>query len=174
MYRAGCLGIRNGLGEFYSRKGFVAAGGTEGEPLRLRLVLPPPSYARRGGELLVAQFARVGVKLDIVQVDWGRWLQEVFKEHHYDLTMIAHTEPLDIGIYARSAYYFNYDDPVFQALYRQFQTETRETEQKRLAGQLQTHLAEACVHGFLYQLPKNRRLGPEALGVVARCPAAGQ
>ena len=134
--------------------GAAGADGTEGEPLRLRLVLPPPSYARRGGELLVAQLARVGVKLDIVQVDWGRWLQEVFKEHHYDLTMIAHTEPFDIGIYARSDYYFNYDDPVFQELYRKLQTETRTTEQKRLTGQLQTHLAEACVHGFLYQLPK--------------------
>ena len=27
---------------------------------------------------------------------------------NFDLTIVSHTEPMDIGIYARDKYYFNY------------------------------------------------------------------
>ena len=40
----------------------------------------------------------------------------MFTGRDFDLTIISHTEPMDINIYARPDYYFQYDKPEFQAL----------------------------------------------------------
>ncbi|MEN8935038.1 MAG: ABC transporter substrate-binding protein, partial [Planktotalea arctica] len=74
------------------------------------LHLPPPSYARRGGEIIAAQLAEVGIKAEIINVEWAQWLETVFRGKTFGLTVISHTEPFDIGIYARPDYYFQYDN----------------------------------------------------------------
>ena len=80
------------------------------------LTLPPPSYARRGGEILASQLRAVGIDAEIINVEWAQWLEQVFKGKDFDLTIVSHTEPMDIEIYARPDYYFGYDDPVMRAL----------------------------------------------------------
>ena len=75
------------------------------------LMLPPPSYARRGGEIVAAQLRAVGIEPQIVNVEWAQWLEQVFKNKDYDLTIVSHTEPMDIEIYARPDYYFDAPDP---------------------------------------------------------------
>ena len=77
------------------------------------LKLPPPSYARRSGEILQQQLAKIGIRLKIFPVEWAQWLQDVFKNKEYDFTIIAHTEPYDFNIYAREKYYFNYQNEHF-------------------------------------------------------------
>ena len=37
----------------------------------------------------------------------------VLKAADYDMTIVAHAEPMDIDIYARDPYYFNYKNPAF-------------------------------------------------------------
>ena len=37
----------------------------------------------------------------------------MFKAKDYDLTIVSHTEPNDIGIYARDDYYFDYHNQAF-------------------------------------------------------------
>ncbi|MEY8839243.1 ABC transporter substrate-binding protein, partial [Cribrihabitans sp. XS_ASV171] len=69
------------------------------------LHLPPPSYARRGGEIIAAQLAEVGIEAEIINVEWAQWLESVFKGKNFGLTIVSHTEPMDIGIYARPDYY---------------------------------------------------------------------
>jgi peptide/nickel transport system substrate-binding protein len=49
------------------------------EGLRLRLTLPPPSYARRGGEIVAAQLRAVGIDARIEAVEWAQWLDSVFR-----------------------------------------------------------------------------------------------
>ena len=69
-------------------------------PLDLTLILPPPAYARQGGEIIAAELAEVGIKAKIQNVEWAQWLSGVYNNKNYDLTIISHVEPLDIGIYA--------------------------------------------------------------------------
>ena len=41
----------------------------------------------------------------------------MFKGKDFDLTIISHVEPLDIGIYANPDYYFQYDSQAFRDIY---------------------------------------------------------
>ncbi len=118
------------------------------------LKLPPPVYARRGGEIVASQLKKIGIKLEIVPVEWAQWLDQVFKKTDYDLTIVSHTEPMDIGIYARKDYYFNYDNPEFQDLITELDA-TVETEKRyQLMKKAQEIISDDCVNGFMFQLAK--------------------
>jgi peptide/nickel transport system substrate-binding protein len=118
------------------------------------LKLPPPTYARRSGEILAQQLAAVGIKVSIEPVQFRQWLENVFRNKDYDLTVISHTEPLDIDIYSRPTYYFNYKNPRFNAIIEKVKETPDEAERNKLYAEAQRILAEDCVNGFLFQLPK--------------------
>ena len=104
--------------------------------------LPPPSYARRGGEIVAAQLRAVGIDAEIVNVEWAQWLEQVFKNKDFDLTIVSHTEPMDIDIYARPDYYFGYDDPVMRALIAGVEATADPAEQAEILRAAQERVAE--------------------------------
>ncbi len=125
------------------------------EDLRLTLKLPPPSYARRGGEIIQAQLAQVGIEASIIPMEWAQWLEQVFQGKDYDLTIVSHTEPMDIDIYARGDYYFQYDNPDFDAVIEAL-GETQDPDARQaLFAEAQEILAEDSVNVFLFQLAKH-------------------
>ncbi|MEM6743653.1 MAG: ABC transporter substrate-binding protein [Pseudomonadota bacterium] len=115
------------------------------------LKLPPPAYARRGGEVVAAQLREVGIDLSIENVEWAQWLEQVFSNKDFDLTIVSHTEPRDINIYARPDYYFQYDNPDFQALMQELNAATAPEARSDLLKQAQRMIAEDAVNGFLFQ-----------------------
>ena len=141
-----------------------------GEGLTLSLKLPPPSYARRGGEIVAAQLATIGVKTEIAQVEWAQWLEQVFKAKDYDLTIVSHTEPMDIGIYARDEYYFNYDSPAFKALMTKLDATVAEQDRYALLAEAQQMLAEDAVNAFLFQLAKHGVWNKDVVGLWENSP----
>jgi peptide/nickel transport system substrate-binding protein len=122
-------------------------------PLELSLILPPPQYARQGGEIIAAELAEVGINAKIENVEWAQWLSGVYKDKNYDLTIISHVEPLDIGIYANPNYYFQYDSPAFQAIYAKVTEAPNLEAYKAALGEAQKKIAEDSVNAFLFQLP---------------------
>ncbi|MFA8384961.1 MAG: ABC transporter substrate-binding protein [Pelagibaca sp.] len=116
------------------------------------LKLPPPSYARRGGEIIAAQLRAVGIETEITNLEWAQWLEEVFRGKDFGLTIISHTEPFDIGIYARPDYYFQYDNPAFQDLMTTLGTTSDPALRSDLTAQAQTMIADDYVNGYLFQL----------------------
>ena len=134
-------------------KALLAEAG-HGDGIEATIKLPPPTYARRGGEIVAAQLARIGIDLEIVPVEWAQWLEQVFKGKDYDLTIVSHTEPMDIGIYARDDYYFDFQDAGFKAIVEKLAATADEGERGKLMGEAQIALAEASVNGFLFQLAK--------------------
>ena len=54
-------------------KALLAEAGVE--DLTLRLMLPPPTYARRGGEIIAAQLRAVGIETEISNLEWAQWLE---------------------------------------------------------------------------------------------------
>jgi peptide/nickel transport system substrate-binding protein len=122
-------------------------------PLDVSLTLPPPAYARQGGQIIAAELADVGVNAKIQEVEWAQWLSGVYKDKNYDLTIISHVEPLDIGIYANPNYYFQYDSQAFRDIYAKVTTAPNLEAYKAALGEAQKKLAEDCVNAFLFQLP---------------------
>src|ERR1700722_19697722 len=122
-------------------------------PLELSLILPPPPYARQGGEIIAAELADVGINAKIQNVEWAQWLSGVYKDKNYDLTVISHVEPLDIGIYSNPNYYFQYDSPAFKAIYEKVTSAPNLGAYKAALGEAQKKLAEDSVNAFLFQLP---------------------
>ncbi len=84
-------------------------------------------------------------------IEWAQWLSSVYANKNYDLTLIAHAEPFDLGNFARPDYYWNYDSPRFAALYLDYKRASRLADRNRLIGDIQRLLAEDAVHAFLYQ-----------------------
>jgi peptide/nickel transport system substrate-binding protein len=150
-------------------KALLAEAG-HGNGLTLSLKLPPPSYARRGGEVIASQLASIGVKTDIQQVEWAQWLEQVFKAKDYDLTIVSHTEPMDIGIYARDDYYFNYQDAGFKALMAKLDATVEESARYGLLAEAQQKLAEDSVNVFLFQLAKHGVWNSDVIGLWENSP----
>jgi peptide/nickel transport system substrate-binding protein len=122
-------------------------------PLQLSLTLPPPQYARKGGEVVAAQLAKVGIVAKIENVEWAQWLSGTFKGN-FDLSIVSHVEPLDIMVYANPHYYFGYDSKAFQALMKKYNETTNARERTRLIGDAQRLLANDAVNAWLFQLPQ--------------------
>ncbi|CUH61281.1 ABC transporter substrate-binding protein [Thalassobacter stenotrophicus] len=127
------------------------AGATD---LRLSMALPPPSYARRGGEIIASQLRAVGIATDITNMEWAQWLEQVFRGKDFDLTIVSHTEPADINIYARPDYYFQYDNAGFQALIETLGITADPDTRTTLLQDAQKMIAADYVNGYLFQLAK--------------------
>ncbi|WP_411351686.1 ABC transporter substrate-binding protein [Leisingera aquaemixtae] len=124
------------------------------EGFETTLHLPPPSYARRGGEIIAAQLAAVGIKAEIINVEWAQWLESVFNGKSFGLTIVSHTEPMDIGIYARPEYYFQYDSKALQELMNRLTATTGPDSRTALLQDAQEMIAADYVNGYLFQLAK--------------------
>jgi peptide/nickel transport system substrate-binding protein len=133
-----------------AKKLLAEAGYADG--FKTTLKLPPPSYARRGGEIIAAQLRAVGIEAEISNLEWAQWLEQVFRGKDYGLTIVSHTEPFDIGIYARPDYYFQYDSAVFQALNAALAKESDPARRSELLTAMQEKISGDYVNGYLFQL----------------------
>ncbi|MBL0092763.1 MAG: ABC transporter substrate-binding protein [Piscinibacter sp.] len=122
-------------------------------PLNVTLTLPPPQYARKGGEIVAAQLAKVGIVAKIENVEWAQWLSGAFKGN-YDLTIISHVEPLDFDRYADPAYYWGYESKAYKELLAKYNTSTDAKTRLKLIGDIQKLLATDAVNAYLFQLPQ--------------------
>ena len=120
-------------------------------PLELTLTLPPTPYARQGGEVIVAQLAKVGIVAKTQNVEWAQWLSGTYGNKNYDLTLISHVEPFDLANFAKPDYYWGYQSAKFNDLFNQIKNAARPADRAKLLGDAQRLLAEEAVHGFLYQ-----------------------
>jgi ABC-type dipeptide/oligopeptide/nickel transport system permease component/ABC-type transport system substrate-binding protein len=118
------------------------------------LKLPPPSYARRGGEIVAAELAQIGIRVAIENLEWAQWLDQVFTRHDFDMSIVGHAEPMDYDIYARDDYYFGYSSPEFKALIAALDDTNDAARRRELLQQIQRKLAADAVNGFLFQYPR--------------------
>lgn len=149
-------------------KELLAKAGMEG--LTLSLKLPPPSYARRGGEIVAAQLRAVGIETEISNLEWAQWLEQVFKGKDYDLTIVSHTEPMDIDIYARPDYYFQYDNPDFQNLMKELDLASDPGNRSEILAAAQRTIAEDYVNGYLFQLARTGVANAKIQGLWPNAP----
>jgi peptide/nickel transport system substrate-binding protein len=118
-------------------------------PLNVTLTLPPPQYARKGGEVIAAQLAKAGIVAKIENVEWAQWLSGAFKGN-FDLTVINHVEPLDYMQYANTAYYWGYDSKEYRDLTAKYAATGDKKERAKLFADIQKKIAADQVNAFLF------------------------
>lgn len=120
-------------------------------PLNLDLILPPTPYARQGGEIIAAQLAQIGVIVKQQNVEWAQWLHAVYGKKQYDLSIVSHVEPFDLGNYAKKDYYWGYQSNQFDALFKTFNQTPEPVQRNQLLAEMQRLLAEDSVNVYLFQ-----------------------
>ncbi|TCL72024.1 ABC transporter substrate-binding protein [Rhizobium sp. BK251] len=116
---------------------------------------PQMAYAPRSAQIIQAMLAEVGVTMNIEPTEFpAKWVQDVFTGRDYDMTIVAHAEPLDIDIYSRDPYYFNYNNPAFNDIMKKVQETANTEEQNRLYGEAQRIIAEDVPALYLFVMPK--------------------
>ncbi len=111
------------------------------------------SYSRRAGEVIADMLTDVGIELTIEIVEWGQWIERIFKKKEFQLTMIGHVEAWDIGIYANPDYYFQYDSQEFRDAYANALKAPNEEEKAKWFGRCQEIIAEDAVNGYMFSAP---------------------
>ncbi|WP_419728386.1 ABC transporter substrate-binding protein [Lichenicola sp.] len=130
----------------------AAAGVKPGTPIAI--TIPPVDYARKSGELVAAFLGEVGLNVTLVPVEWPQWLSQVFAHAAYQTTIVAHTEPHDLDIYARPSYYFGYHDAAYRTLFQRYESTNDPAARHALSVQLQQKLADDEPNVFLFSTPR--------------------
>ncbi len=121
--------------------------------LRLRLRVPVIPYAVKSAQFVASQLRDVGVKVTVEELEFSRWLDLVFLKGDYDMTIVAHVEPRDLGKFANPEYYWHYGDPKFAALYDAADQATTDEQANALIRQAVRYLADDAAAIWLFALP---------------------
>jgi peptide/nickel transport system substrate-binding protein len=129
-----------------------------------------PNWPNRCGEIIAAQLRNVGITTEISNLEWAQWLEQVFRGKDFDLTIVSHTEPADINIYARPEYYFQYDDADFQAMMETLNVTTDPAKRSEILKAAQQKIADDYVNGYLFQLAKTGVANSKINGLWENAP----
>ncbi|MBY6060745.1 ABC transporter substrate-binding protein [Microbacterium esteraromaticum] len=119
------------------------------EELDLTLTIPS-FYGTTVAQVLISDFAKVGVSLEVKRVEFATWLEDVYTNHDYELSFVLHVEPRDFGNWANPDYYFGYDNAEVQDLYSQALTETDADRSAELLAEAARLVSEDHAADWLY------------------------
>ncbi len=134
-----------------ARELLAEAGYESGLTLRLRVPSTVP-YAPPAARFVAAQLAEVGIEVEVEEVEWAQWLNQVYGQGDYDMTIVAHVEPRDISNFANPDYYWHYDNPEFAGLIEEAD-EAPEEQQIELMQEAARMLADDAAADWLFLLP---------------------
>lgn len=110
------------------------AGFDESHPLQLSLTYPN-IYGTQLGDQLRSQLKPAGIDLKVNVVEFTTWLQDVYKNKQYDLSMVDHNESHDFGQWADPTYYYGYDNKQVQDLYAKAMLSASESDSAKLLAE---------------------------------------
>lgn len=123
------------------------------EDITLEMILPPVSYAGRSGEIIASQLAEVGITVNITNVEWGVWLEDVFANHDFDMSIVAHVEPRDVVQYGNPDYYWGNDSPQVAPILAQADAEPDPEARNELYASVLEEITAVAADNWLFVLP---------------------
>lgn len=124
-----------------------------GEDVTLDFVVPNLPYATAAAQTVQSNLAEVGLDADISTVEFpGVWLEDVFGAKDYHMSVIAHVEPRDIGIFADPDYYFQFDNAEVQQAIAEADSGSPE-EQVELLADAAEIISQQAASEFLFLAP---------------------
>lgn len=132
-------------------KALLAKGGyTKGTTLRMRV--PSVPYAVKSAQFVSSQLRDIGVKVKVEELDPQRWYTDVYSKGDYELTIVAHVEPRDLGKFADPSTYWHYNSPKFQAMYAAADAASGDAAIAQMRAAT-AYLAQDCAAIWLFALP---------------------
>ncbi len=132
---------------------------------KLDLTLTIPSfYGTTVAQVLISDFAKVGVTLEVERVEFATWLEDVYTNHDYELSFVLHVEPRDFGNFANPDYYFGYDNAEVQELYAQALSEPDAERSAELLAEAARIVSEDHAADWLYNGATLTALTPAVSG----------
>ena len=120
----------------------------------VRFELPEPyNIERRTGEVIAQQLAQVGIDVELSVVEWATWIERIFLGGDYDMTIIGHSEPRDINVYANPEYYYHYDNPRIGELLEEAETAVSQEEAIAKYQEIARIIAEDAVNVWVLSAP---------------------
>jgi peptide/nickel transport system substrate-binding protein len=122
--------------------------------LTLTFKVPPAAYARAAAPIIQQELADVGIKVNVVNVEWADWIANVFQgAYDYDRTMVSHVEANDFAAFGKPGYYLNYKADGLNKLVAELNATTDPAKQISIKQDIQKLLANDFVALYLFELP---------------------
>lgn len=116
--------------------------------------LPEPyNIERRSGEVIAQQLREVGIDVNLSVVEWATWIERIFLGGDYDMTIIGHSEPRDINVYANPGYYYHYDNPRIGELLEMAEAATDQEASTGYYQEIATIIANDAVNVWVMSSP---------------------
>lgn len=123
---------------------------------KAKLHLPAPYPLHRGaGEIIADQLEEVGIQLEIQVIEWGTWLEQIYTNREFELTVVGFTGKLDpnsvLNRYqsTSSRNFGNFSSQDYDELLARGLEETDLDERVAIYHQLQTILAEEASNVYI-------------------------
>lgn len=126
------------------------AGATDVE---LAFRIPNLPYAVSAAQVVQSQLEEVGITADIDVLEFPAvWLEEVFTNADYDMSIISHVEPRDMNTFGDPDYYWRYDNEEVQRLLDEADSADEATRDENMRAVARI-IAEDAAADWLFLLP---------------------
>ncbi len=134
-------------------KSLLQESGMAGTPIQMKLPANLP-YATACGQVVKSMLEEAGFTVNLSQLEFpAAWLQTVFKDADYDMSMVAHVEPRDLpAVFGNPKYYPRYDNAKVQELIAAADSGTAEEEVTKMKEAAKI-ISEDAAGDFLFVLP---------------------
>ena len=110
-------------------------------------------YAVAAAQVVKSDLSKIGINAVIEPLEFpAAWLQQVFTDHNYDMSIIDHVEPRDIVSFADPSYYWGYDNPKVQRLVAEADSGTQQEQVAKMKEVART-ITEDAAADWLYLYP---------------------
>jgi len=138
--------------------------------LNVAFKVPNLPYAVAGAQVVKDQLAKIGITVNVTTLEFPAvWLDEVFSNHDYDMSLIMHSEPRDVTAFAAPTYYAGYNSPEVMAKFAEADAADADAYVE-LMKEATTTMAEDAAADWLYLQPAISLGDADLVGVPANTP----
>lgn len=144
-----------------AKKLLADAGYDEDNPLSFVMKVPSNyDFHVATAQVLVEQYKRIGVEVELRLIEWSAWLTEVYRERDYEATIVgldavlAPSDVLKRYLSTAGNNFINYENPEFDARFVKALASVDEDEKVALYKELQTLLTEDAASVYLQDAAK--------------------
>lgn len=107
-------------------------------------------YPAQIGDQLKSQLSQIGINLTVNRVDFNTWLTDVYQKRAYDLSLVDHNESHDFYQWANPDYYYGYNNPRVQTLYKQALASKSDSERDSKLAQAAKIVSQDAAADWLF------------------------